>query len=208
MKRLDLTGQKFGELLVESRAASTPGGAVRWNCVCSCGGRSLVMTANLRHNKTTSCGCKRSRRGANSPFWKGDAVGYSGGHARVKRERGHPSKCESCGIGSSEARIEWASVTRNYADPNDYIGLCTGCHRAADGNSENVRTSWYAQSGSSGEARLSCQDNGNARLLDEEVLEIRRRREAGALQPALAAEFGVTQATISNIVLRKQWRTI
>jgi hypothetical protein len=47
---------------------------------------------------------------------------------------------------------------------------------------------------------------GNTRLTAETVLEIRRRSRES--QTALAKEFGVTQAAISGILLRKTWKDI
>lgn len=56
---------------------------------------------------------------------------YSGMHQRVKRIRGAPQHCEKCGkVG--RGYYEWASLTRNYADPFDYIRLCAPCHRHLD----------------------------------------------------------------------------
>lgn len=47
---------------------------------------------------------------------------------------------------------------------------------------------------------------GNTRLTKEQVLEIRARWQE--TQVALAKEFGVTQAAISGILLRKTWKDI
>lgn len=49
--------------------------------------------------------------------------------------------------------------------------------------------------------------NTNAKLTNEKVRQIRARRAAGGVtQQALAAEYGVSQAVISAIELRKTWR--
>lgn len=63
MQKKDLTGQRFGRLVVLSEAdAYIPpsGHRVRcWNCVCDCG-THLVVRQNLltcTHNPTRSCGC-------------------------------------------------------------------------------------------------------------------------------------------------------
>lgn len=55
MKRLDLTGQKFGRLIVTSSAGSN--GRPLWNCRCDCGNTRVVMAGNLRGGISTSCGC-------------------------------------------------------------------------------------------------------------------------------------------------------
>lgn len=55
---IDLTGRRFGRLLVESRASvNTPAGQAQWICVCDCGASTIVRGADLRNMHTTSCGC-------------------------------------------------------------------------------------------------------------------------------------------------------
>lgn len=59
--RIDLTGQRFGRLVVLERAEDhiTKSGkkVKRWNCLCDCGNKTIVRHGNLRNGKTTSCGC-------------------------------------------------------------------------------------------------------------------------------------------------------
>jgi hypothetical protein len=50
--------------------------------------------------------------------------------------------------------------------------------------------------------------NGNARVTAPMVRQIRDRHGEGARQVALAREFGITQAAISNIVRRKTWKHV
>ncbi|SDH10548.1 hypothetical protein SAMN05216466_107116 [Paraburkholderia phenazinium] len=60
-KMVDMAGQRFGRLLVLSRAA-TPShvsnqGRAYWLCACDCGEESVVSGKSLRTDKTRSCGC-------------------------------------------------------------------------------------------------------------------------------------------------------
>ena len=55
---VDLTGQRFGRLVVVSRAKNK-GGLTRWNCTCDCGNTSVAYGNNLRRGLTQSCGCYR-----------------------------------------------------------------------------------------------------------------------------------------------------
>lgn len=59
---IDLTGQRFGRLVVVERVTDhiTPSGAtfVQWKCVCDCGNNTVVSTLSLRRSSgTRSCGC-------------------------------------------------------------------------------------------------------------------------------------------------------
>ena len=57
-KRLNLSGKRFGKLLVID-FASSENAIVKWRCRCDCGQETLVRTVNLRSGHTTSCGCYR-----------------------------------------------------------------------------------------------------------------------------------------------------
>lgn len=54
---IDLTGKRFGKLVVTRRAANALGGAPQWLCECDCGDVCVVRGAHLRYGKTRSCGC-------------------------------------------------------------------------------------------------------------------------------------------------------
>ena len=57
-KHEDLTGQRFGKLIVVRESADRPSdNRIHWECVCDCGKTTTVMGKLLRNGKTRSCGC-------------------------------------------------------------------------------------------------------------------------------------------------------
>lgn len=56
---VDLTGKRFGRLTVVGLAGRQRRMS-QWNCVCDCGGKSVVSGANLQSGNSSSCGCLRS----------------------------------------------------------------------------------------------------------------------------------------------------
>lgn len=56
MKLVDLTGQRFGRLVVLRRAENM-GRQTAWLCKCDCGNEKAVPMWNLRSGQTISCGC-------------------------------------------------------------------------------------------------------------------------------------------------------
>lgn len=56
--RIDLTGQRFGRLFVES-FAETRRKKAYWRCKCDCGAITVVVGYSLRAGYSTSCGCFR-----------------------------------------------------------------------------------------------------------------------------------------------------
>ena len=59
--RIDLTGQRFGRLTVES-IHGCRNQQILWDCICDCGGRAVVTTGHLRSGHTRSCGCIQRER--------------------------------------------------------------------------------------------------------------------------------------------------
>lgn len=82
---------------------------------------------------------KRDQRGEKNDSWKGRDATYSAFHLRVAAIRGAPSVCEECGTTEAK-RFEWASLTKNYADVNDYKRMCGSCHHKFDGTVRNLGT--------------------------------------------------------------------
>lgn len=59
LRRLDLTGQKFGRLTVLRIFGTAPNGSTIWVCECDCGGMARTRTDELRKRKNIGCGCLR-----------------------------------------------------------------------------------------------------------------------------------------------------
>lgn len=55
---VDLAGQRFGRLLVVSRAASRQGRTF-WNCICDCGNTKEIVAYCLKSGMSKSCGCMK-----------------------------------------------------------------------------------------------------------------------------------------------------
>ena len=59
---LNLTGQRFGRLIVIGMEPRVKGQKPRWRCLCDCGKISSVISHNLRAGSTVSCGCYTKER--------------------------------------------------------------------------------------------------------------------------------------------------
>lgn len=62
-KKIDLTGKRFGKLLVQNEADRiiTPNGRshIAWNCICDCGNLIVARGDLLRNGHILSCGCHK-----------------------------------------------------------------------------------------------------------------------------------------------------
>jgi len=59
-KLIDLTGQRFGDLVVLERDINKPKGRAYWICQCDCGKIISTLGTHLRQGNSKSCGCKRN----------------------------------------------------------------------------------------------------------------------------------------------------
>lgn len=107
---LDLTGQRFGRLVV-LREADKRGAHRAWQCACDCGFELPVRQLSLRAGVTVSCGCRRQ---------EGSKPRH--GHSRI----GKPEY------------VAWRNMLNRCENPNwpryaDYggrgIGVCDRWHR-------------------------------------------------------------------------------
>ena len=75
MKRVDVTGWRFGRLIVLEMAR--PGGRFRptCECQCDCGRTKVVRCDNLKSGRTRSCGCLRRQKSAGMNLRHGECAG-------------------------------------------------------------------------------------------------------------------------------------
>ena len=53
----DMSGLRFGRLVVIEQAGNAKHGGALWKCRCDCGSEKIVRGADLRNGHTQSCGC-------------------------------------------------------------------------------------------------------------------------------------------------------
>ena len=112
--------------------------------------QKVIWKVMLRHDIPTRPQAKRYQRGPMNDSWRGDRAGYQALHLRVRSVRGMPAPCSQCG--TTDGRLEWANLTGDYADVNDYEAMCVSCHRRYDANRRRVtgrRTSPVRRGGGS-----------------------------------------------------------
>lgn len=73
----------------------------------------------------------RNQKKENNNNWKGENITYAAAHKRVEIERGKPKVCSSCKTTKAK-KYEWANISGDYLDTQDYIRLCVSCHRLFD----------------------------------------------------------------------------
>lgn len=80
---------------------------------------------------------KRDQRGEKNHMWKGNEATYAAYHHRIESLKGKPKQCEECGTTDPALTYDWANLTGNYSDSNDYRRMCRSCHWKFDSRIEN-----------------------------------------------------------------------
>lgn len=85
--RDDLTGSRFGRLLVESFSHKDKNTQATWNCICDCGNTLVVVANSLKSGHTKSCGCFNKERVIQAVTTHGDinSLTYSSWKAMWQR---------------------------------------------------------------------------------------------------------------------------
>lgn len=57
----DITGQRFGKLVVLNKTDKRISRFVVWECKCDCGNTCEIISASLTNGRTKSCGCLKEK---------------------------------------------------------------------------------------------------------------------------------------------------
>ena len=102
MKKIDLTGQRFGRLVVIRETGRSKDRQIMWLCKCDCGEETVIRSRDLRRGNTQSCGClqreRSTKHGCTNKNWYkvychmmercGHSKGASEYHLYLYRDRG------------------------------------------------------------------------------------------------------------------------
>lgn len=89
----DITGIRFGRLVVVQRSANYASGGTRWLCLCDCGNKKIIGKTNLQNGCTQSCGCLQKEKVVEAV----QTHGHSSGIKRTKSYRTWVHILERCG---------------------------------------------------------------------------------------------------------------
>lgn len=140
--RLELEGQKFGELMVES-FSYVKNGATYWNCLCSCGNHTVKNGNDMKAGKIITCGDRSIHKvGENNSNWRNGATEknyterytkeYLKWHHEVLQRDNYT--CQCCGQYSGNLEVhhlnDFASYVSMRTSISNGITLCKNCHNS------------------------------------------------------------------------------
>lgn len=213
MSRIDVTGQVFGRLTVQSMIYQ-PRCDSRAQCLCTCGGVTVVLVYNLRNGNTTSCGCRSREVAAERGRVSAPPIGHMNATHGMSKTSTYQSwrdmklRCTDPNNGRFKwygakgvtVCCEWLSSFEAFLrDMGEKpIGLTLDRIRATDGYGPgNCR--WASR------RTQSRNRPGWVKLSYEKAGEIRSRSAAGETVPSLSAAFGVSRGAIDMVISGKTW---
>ena len=123
-KLIDLTGLRFGRLLVIRREGAVKRGTAQptWLCQCDCGESKIALGASLRGGVVKSCGCIKRENGPRINRSHGMSGSLTYNSWRAMKERcDNPNNSHYAIYGGRGVRYrpEWGSFEHFYADMGD-----------------------------------------------------------------------------------------
>lgn len=214
MKRIDLTGQRFGRLEVLEMVYAGKNSKVR--CKCDCGGEIAALAYNVRNGNTSSCGCllRESRV----------ATGRKVGPITGRKNATH-------GMAKTRTYIAWVEARKRCHSPQNqrfsYYGgrgilVCDRWRESfelflADMGECPPGLTLERLDNERGYELGNCvwaskKDQSRNRRCNkanpEIVRQIRKMVAAGDSRSLIAGEYGMSLANVEAIVMRRTWSDI
>lgn len=92
-RAIEMSGRRFGRLVVVERVGRMKNGNITWRCKCDCGGECVVDGHLLRTGCTISCGCAR-REQSRAAIRNNPATRKHIGDWRMLEKTWHPKSDE------------------------------------------------------------------------------------------------------------------
>jgi hypothetical protein len=193
MRKIDLTGKRFGKLVVLEQAEKS-GQRLRWRCRCDCGGESVVFGNNLQRGHTQSCGClhphipPQHHGETNTPLWKT--------WMSIKRRVKHDPRYK--GMELDEGWRTSYETFRDWARANGYIeGLTIDRIDNAKGYTpENCR--WANRA-------AQARHRSTTKMSWEKIAEAKKLREQGLYYRQIGERLGVNRHTVRQALNGERW---
>ena len=191
MQKNDLTGRRFGRLLVIAESGRDKHKNVTWLCRCSCGKEVVKTSGNLVTGHTLSCGCLASERTsiANTKHGEYGSELYMRWAAMLGRCRSANQNYGGRGI---SVCVDWADFSkfRRWAISNGYRKGLSIERKDVNGNYEPENCEWIAPE----------RQQNNTRRSNWQVIDGREITLAD-----LSRETGVPYKVLHNRIMRLGW---
>jgi transcriptional regulator with XRE-family HTH domain len=202
----DLTGQRFGLLVVLRRGPNSSRGARRWLVRCSCprATEKLVFSSSLARGKVLSCGCLFTRLKHGQSSGKGrKGSGAFISWARMLQRCTDPKCPQYPNYGGRGIRVceRWMEFVNFYADMGDRPAGMSLEREDVNGNYEPGNCRWATP-------REQARNTRATVVTFDVVQEIIGRFEHGETKASIGRRLGVDPYYVGALINGKSWTEI
>lgn len=197
MKFENLTGQRFGHMVVIKEAPKSPKSpSSRWVCLCDCGNETVAYSFQLKNGSKVSCGCMRAE------LHRLGITTHGGRYTRLyrtwtnmKQRTGNPNHSAYPNYGGRGICVcsEWLAsfeAFRDWAVSTGYTDELTIDRIDVDGNYEPSNCRWISK----------AEQNRNQR--SNKIIEYNGERKTMA---EWAKQIGISEATLHRRINKLHW---
>lgn len=231
MRIKDLTGQRFGRLVVLKLAGrrSATDRIARWICRCDCGVITNPLSGSaLRSGETKSCGCLRSdvtawRNTKHGTAPRGKRAPEYNAWKEMRKRCNNPNYKDYKHYGGRGIQVckRWASYENFLADmgekPEPKRLYSLDRYPNNDGNYEPRNCRWATQKQQIANQRPPSEETvkkqklnrQGAKITAEIAEEIREQYKSGfANKSALGRKYGLSASNVWYIVTKRTWKKV
>ncbi len=199
----NLIGHRFGLLIVLYRAPNDSHGNVRWRVSCSCprAVEKIVLSRNLVHGKTTSCGCRMTRltHGQSGGVMRRASGAYVSWSQMIQRCT-NPNYRHYLHYGGRGIQVDvrWMRFENFYMDMGDRPAETSLERKDVNGNYESGNCRWAS-------LQEQARNRRSTIVTFDRVQEIIGRFEHGESKTSIGRRLGIAPTYIGTIINGKTW---
>lgn len=214
-KFVDLSGKKFGRLIVIEHNGINKRGGYLWKCLCSCGKTHIVRSDQLQNGDTKSCGClytpnslEQIERLKKRLLKNHEKIGSCWIYTGFKQRYGM-IKFQKKQIG-----VHRASYLAFIGEIPKGMLVCHSCDNPPCINPEHLWLGTHQDNNDdcikkNRSKKLFGEDLKQTKLKEGDVVFIREKlKEKTATRRELAIKYKVTYECIKNIHNRRNWKHV
>lgn len=205
----DLSGKRFGNLLVIERYGTASGRCPLWKTLCDCGKEHISRGSTLRNETSISCGCRMSfRKSEIERFWenveKKESCWEWNGNI-LKNGYGTIS------VNDKSTYVHRLSYLIHKGEIPKGLLVCHTCDNRKCVNPEHFFLGNHKENFAgmiNKDRHCRGKRSPNHKLNDEDIFKIRSLREEGKTYLEISKLFNVRPGSIRKIALRLSWKHI
>lgn len=217
---IDMAGLRVGQLSIVALSDDrTARGQAKWRCLCDCGNETVACAAKLRSGHTKSCGCRKRRKGRDSPNFDGRPI------LDRLAERSHVVLATGCKIWNGRRhhfghgvirhqrkitlvhRAAWEAEKGAIPEGIDCLHNCPGGDNPACWNVDHLWLGTQADNNADRDRKgrqvaPKGEAHGMVKLANHHVLAI---RSDARLNRDIADDYGISFSQVGRIKSRRAW---